>query len=216
VLITALLLAISPAGAFSWSVTLRASSNAEAQAHAAPSAPTGVSASCVASNQKLVTVFWNAVTAASSYTIYKSATVAGSYTSTASGVTGTSWTSGDLDDRKRLLQGGDIHRHEVGECSVGCQSRDDYQQHRLYSALSPGPGKVKPLEPSDVKRIARPHDELVVARAERDLCLVRLRQAEVDRDKLRADLAEALGQVEYWRTLAEYRERRLVERQEQP
>ena len=96
VLITALLLAISPAGAFSWSVTLRASSNAEAQAHAAPSAPTGVSASCVASNQKLVSVFWNAVTAASSYTIYKSATMAGSYTSTASGVTGTSWTSGTL------------------------------------------------------------------------------------------------------------------------
>ena len=59
---------------------------------------------------------------------------------------------------------------------------------------------------------AGPADELTVTRAERDLCLVRLHQAEGDRARLRADLAEALDQVEYWRTLAEYRERRLVER----
>jgi len=96
VLITALLLATSPAGASSWSVALRASSSGEAQALAGPSAPTGVSASCVSSSQKLVTVFWSAVSGASSYTIYKSATVAGSYASTASGVTATSWTSGTL------------------------------------------------------------------------------------------------------------------------
>jgi hypothetical protein len=96
VLITALLLATSPVGASSWSVALRPSSNGEARAQAAPSAPTGVSASCVSSGQKLVSVLWIAVSAASSYTIYKSATLAGSYTSTASGVTGTSWTSGTL------------------------------------------------------------------------------------------------------------------------
>lgn len=55
-------------------------------------------------------------------------------------------------------------------------------------------------------------DELAVTRAERDLCLVRIHQGDLDRAKLRADLAEALEQVEYWRTLAEYRERRLLER----
>jgi hypothetical protein len=81
--------------------------------------------------------------------------------------------------------------------------------------VNPWRGKVTPLDPSENRRTAQPHDELIVARAERDLCQVRLRQSEAERDNLRADLAEALGQVEYWRTLAEYRERRLVERQEQ-
>lgn len=60
----------------------------------------------------------------------------------------------------------------------------------------------------------RQHDELAVTRAERDICLARLRQTEAERDRLRTELAEALGQAEYWRTLAEYRERRLVERNE--
>ena len=70
------------------------------------------------------------------------------------------------------------------------------------------------LEPSENRRSVRPQDELVVARAERDLWLVRLRQTEGERDNLRADLAEALAQIEYWRTLAEYRERRLTDRQD--
>jgi hypothetical protein len=33
---------------------------------------------------------------------------------------------------------------------------------------------------------------------------------------LRADLVEALAQLEYWRTLAEYRQKRLVERRDNP
>ena len=70
------------------------------------------------------------------------------------------------------------------------------------------------MEPSENRRSVRPQDELVVARAERDLWLVRLRQTEGERDNLRADLAEALAQIEYWRTLAEYRERRLTDRQD--
>ena len=70
------------------------------------------------------------------------------------------------------------------------------------------------MEPSANRRSVRPQDELVVARAERDLWLVRLRQTEGERDNLRADLAEALAQIEYWRTLAEYRERRLTDRQD--
>jgi len=70
------------------------------------------------------------------------------------------------------------------------------------------------VEPSQQRRSVQPCDELAVTRAERDLWLVRLRQAEAERERLRADLIEALAQVEYWRTLAEYRERRLVERQD--
>jgi hypothetical protein len=59
-----------------------------------------------------------------------------------------------------------------------------------------------------------PPDELAVARVERELWAARLRRAEAERDGLRVDLAEAMAQAEYWRTLAEYRERRLVERQD--
>jgi len=59
----------------------------------------------------------------------------------------------------------------------------------------------------------RRDDELAALRAERDLWWARLRQAEAERDGLRAQLAKALDQVEYWRTLADYRESRLVERQ---
>jgi hypothetical protein len=70
------------------------------------------------------------------------------------------------------------------------------------------------VEPSQQQRSVEPRDELAVTRAERDLWLIRLRQAEAERESLRADLIEALAQVEYWRTLAEYRERRLVERQD--
>ncbi|MGO9581429.1 MAG: hypothetical protein ACLP36_01330 [Acidimicrobiales bacterium] len=65
-------------------------------------------------------------------------------------------------------------------------------------------------------RAPRQSDELAVARTERDLCRARLRQAEAERDHLRADLVEALAQLEYWRTLAEYRQKRLVERQDNP
>jgi hypothetical protein len=60
----------------------------------------------------------------------------------------------------------------------------------------------------------RTDDELATVRRERDHRQARLRQAEAERDALRADIAEALDQVEYWRTLAEYRERRLTERQD--
>ncbi|MGA3353011.1 MAG: hypothetical protein ABSD85_07480 [Acidimicrobiales bacterium] len=70
------------------------------------------------------------------------------------------------------------------------------------------------MELSQREQAIEPLDELAVTRAERDLWLVRLRQAEAEGESLRADLVEALAQVEYWRTLAEYRERRLVERQD--
>lgn len=69
-----------------------------------------------------------------------------------------------------------------------------------------------PTAPDRGGRAPDRRDEATIACAERDLCLVRLRQAEAERKKLRAELAEALEQVEHWRTLAEYREKRLVER----
>jgi len=69
------------------------------------------------------------------------------------------------------------------------------------------------VEPSLGGRAVSPNEELAVARAERYLCQVRLRQAASERDNLRTDLAEARAELEYWRTLAEYRERRLIERQ---
>lgn len=72
------------------------------------------------------------------------------------------------------------------------------------------------MEGPPLGRAVRPSDELAVARTERDLCRARLRQAEAERDHLRADLVEALAQLEYWRTLAEYRQKRLVERQDNP
>jgi hypothetical protein len=76
--------------------------------------------------------------------------------------------------------------------------------------------EVTELDASRREENVQPRDELAVTRAERDLWLVRLRQAELERDGLRANLAEALAHVEYWRTLAEYREKRLVERQDLP
>jgi len=42
-------------------------------------------------------------------------------------------------------------------------------------------------------------------------CRAQLRRAEEERNDLRADLSRALDQAEHWRTLAEYRERRLLE-----
>jgi hypothetical protein len=43
--------------------------------------------------------------------------------------------------------------------------------------------------------------------------LARLREVEAERDRLRADLRDALQQVEHWRTLAEYRQATLLARQ---
>jgi hypothetical protein len=69
-------------------------------------------------------------------------------------------------------------------------------------------------ERSQGRRTVRTDDELATVRRERDHRQARLREVEAERDELRADIAEALDQVEYWRTLAEYRERRLTKRQD--
>ena len=86
-----------PASGSNWVLSLAAGSKGEAQTTAAPAAPTGVSDVCVSPSLKQVTVSWNAVTNATTYTVLKSTTVStGSYSSTATGVTTTSWTSGSL------------------------------------------------------------------------------------------------------------------------
>lgn len=53
-----------------------------------------------------------------------------------------------------------------------------------------------------------------VAQLERDRHGTQSCHTQAEWNKLRADLAEALEQVEHWRTLAEYRRARLLERQD--
>jgi fibronectin type 3 domain-containing protein len=84
-------------GATSWIVVLHAASAGEGRAQALPATPTSVAASCPApTTSKTIKVAWNAVTHATSYSIYDSTTSAtGTYTLVTS-VTTTSWTSGIL------------------------------------------------------------------------------------------------------------------------
>lgn len=87
----------SPALASSWTTGLATGSSGEAAAGPPPTAPTGVSSSCVSPLQANVTVSWAAVTHASSYTVYDSTTSQSTgYSVIAAGVTSTSWTSGTL------------------------------------------------------------------------------------------------------------------------
>ena len=52
-------------------------------------------------------------------------------------------------------------------------------------------------------------------RDELDDYRTQLEESEVERDRLRVELQDALGQIEYWRTLAEYRKAMLDEQREQ-
>ena len=96
-----LLLLSGPGAAWaatSWLVPVQASSSAEGQSQAIPSAPIGPTAACAApTTAKTIQVSWSAVTHATNYTVYDATTSAtGTYSVAASGVTGTSWTSGTL------------------------------------------------------------------------------------------------------------------------
>lgn len=48
-------------------------------------------------------------------------------------------------------------------------------------------------------------DELAFVRDERDHFRAQLKEIQLERDRLRGEIRDALSQVEYWRTLAEYR-----------
>jgi hypothetical protein len=79
-----------------WSVTLQAASQGAAAAGPAPAAPADASASCVLLESE-VTLTWDSVASATSYSIYDSTTSETSgYSLLESDVTTTSWTSGDL------------------------------------------------------------------------------------------------------------------------
>ena len=58
-------------------------------------------------------------------------------------------------------------------------------------------------------------DELASGQGELDRYRTPLAEIQVEMDRLRVELRDALGQVEYWRTLAEYRKAMLDERREQ-
>jgi len=84
--------------ASNWAVHPAAGSKGESQATVLPAAPTGTAASCAAATtSKTIKVTWNAVTHATTYSVYDSTTTAGGiYSLIASGVATTSWTSGAL------------------------------------------------------------------------------------------------------------------------
>jgi len=74
--------------------------------------------------------------------------------------------------------------------------------------------EVPATEPFEAVLAAHSNGRLSVAQLERDDHRAQSFHTQAEWNKLRADLAEALEQVEHWRTLAEYRGSRLVERQE--
>lgn len=95
---TLVVLSLSVAGvayASTWTVALHAGSHAEAQAQAAPVAPTGVTATCVApASKKEVSVTWGAVSHASEFEVLQSLNGAG-YASVTT-LTASAWTSSAL------------------------------------------------------------------------------------------------------------------------
>ena len=84
--------------ASSWVAHVAAGSKGESRASVLPAAPTGIAASCAApTTSETIKVTWNAVTHATTYSVYDSTTtVGGTYSLVASGVSTTSWTSGTL------------------------------------------------------------------------------------------------------------------------
>jgi uncharacterized coiled-coil DUF342 family protein len=58
-------------------------------------------------------------------------------------------------------------------------------------------------------------DELTSGRDELDDYRTQLGEIQTEMDRLRVELRDALGQVEYWRTLAEYRKAMLDGQREQ-
>lgn len=93
-IVAGILLAAVPVDATThWTVTPGPSSPSEAKATTKPAAPTSISASCVSSSKKKVTVTWSAVANASSYTVFDTDA---STTTPVATVATTSWTSGTL------------------------------------------------------------------------------------------------------------------------
>ena len=97
VLFAVLAHATGASAASNWATAINAGSNGEAQAQTAPSAPSGVTATCTSALQTTVDVSWNAVAHATTYTIFESTTSSSTgFSSVATGVVGTSWRSPSL------------------------------------------------------------------------------------------------------------------------
>ncbi|MGA2804836.1 MAG: hypothetical protein ABSF89_10660 [Acidimicrobiales bacterium] len=94
VLVAVLLATVVPAAGSNWTLSLAAGSKGATQAKPGPPAPTGVTDVCVSPSGRTVTVSWNAVADASTYTVFKSTTTL-------------------------LVQGGGLRGHQVGERPVG-------------------------------------------------------------------------------------------------
>jgi hypothetical protein len=92
-------------------------------------------------------------------------------------------------------------------------------KERLLVSKRPSTGKDAP--PSETVRgfvagySVSETDELASGQGELDHYRTRLAEIQAKIDRLRVELRDALGQVEYWRTLAEYRKAMLDERREQ-
>ena len=94
-------LAPAPAGAVSvpasWSIALAASASAQVDSGGPPSAPAGATATCVSALSNQVTITWNAVAGASTYSLYYSTVSAGGpYSLLTSGIATTIYTTGGL------------------------------------------------------------------------------------------------------------------------
>jgi hypothetical protein len=85
-------------GATSWVVTLHSNSAGEGQSQALPAAPAGLAAACNSpTTSKTITVTWNTVAHATTYSVYDSTTSpSGTYSLAAGGVTTNAWASGTL------------------------------------------------------------------------------------------------------------------------
>ena len=81
----------------SWSIGVAGARAGQAGSGGPPLAPTGATSACVSAASNQVTVTWNAVTRASTYSVYDSTVSSGGpYTLLASGITGTTYTTGGL------------------------------------------------------------------------------------------------------------------------
>lgn len=99
VAVTVIIFVPVAASASNWVNGLGVGSKGQAQARDLPSTPTGVSAACTSPLGKTIQVTWDAVSTATTYTVYRSTTSAtAGFTVAASGVTATSWTSGTLSN----------------------------------------------------------------------------------------------------------------------
>ena len=132
-----------------WVVHAAAVTSGEAHAQALPSAPTGVTAACVApTTSKTIKVSWTAVSHATTYSVYESTTTAtGTYSLVAGGVADHLVDERHAGLRDALLVRGDGERREqLGERQV-LGHRPEHDQRRqpvLHPAVGPRGGTVPP------------------------------------------------------------------------